>query len=179
MTSSIFPLSLHSSCLSYSARSMASNWPNCRGGVGQTRGLPRIRMHVERKIAMHQIHLARNHVIVDHLLYVVSKKSAARGTFKIAEDLHRDGRVRRADGFRKVVVPSASNLRPEVSSAAVRKQPTLHDSTTEKKNSDPTDWKLFHLMLSLGFGVPYSNPNRILCTHRRADESLRLSARAG
>ena len=114
MTSSIFPLSVHSILLVVQCPFHGLKLPKLRGGIGQTRGLQGIGMHFERKIAVNQIHLARNHVVVDHLLDGGLKKIAACRALKIAEDFHRDGRVRRADRFsnRSAVQPGVKQTLP-------------------------------------------------------------------
>ena len=42
--------------------------PKVGSGVSEARGLVRVRMHIKREIAMDQIHFARSHIVVDHLL---------------------------------------------------------------------------------------------------------------
>src|SRR6266851_4908259 len=47
------------------------------GSIGNLCGLPGIRVHVERKITVNQVHLSRNHIVINHRLYTGFKESAA------------------------------------------------------------------------------------------------------
>src|SRR6266550_5013005 len=59
----------------------------------------RVRMHVEREVAMDQIHFAWNHILVDDLLQTRLVEISARGALKIFEDFDRDGSTFRSQRF--------------------------------------------------------------------------------
>ena len=87
MTSSIFPLVRPFVLMIVQGPFDGLELPEFRRGICEARGLPGIRVHVQRKIAMNEVHLAGDHVIVDHLLHRAFKKSAARRALEIAEIL--------------------------------------------------------------------------------------------
>src|SRR5258706_12265311 len=103
-------------------------------------------MHVEREVAMDQIHFTRNHIVVDHLLQTRLVEISARRALKILEDFDRDGSILRSQRF---CIRGGSHHEGWLRRGSCRGLCLLErgcprngcNRRNEEKNSDPADEK--------------------------------------